>query len=299
MEILITGGLGFIGSNLVKKLQDEHEVTVIDNFFSSSKNLNGIEKLSLLVDDVSRSYIDINKDFDLIFHLASITDTTFENRMELLKQNCFGFSNMLSLARRKKSKLIYASSAGVYGNKQKKMEENKILQPLNAYSASKLWMDQLANYFSKEISIVGLRYFNVYGLGEDHKEKSSSMILQLYQQMKKNDSPKLFKYGKQKRDFIYIDDVIEATIKAIEAPPGIYNIGTGKATSFNKIVKILNKLLNKNLKPTYINNPYKKVYQNYTKANTEKAKKLLNFKAKYSIKQGIKKYIGELESLTR
>ena len=172
------------------------------------------------------------------------------------------------------------------------MGEDQKPSPQNVYAHSKSLMDELAIKYKDKIRIVGLRYFNVYGPRERYKKKAASMIYQLVQQIKASKNPRIFKYGEQSRDFIYVKDVVDATIKAMRAKEsGIVNVGTGTATTFNRIIKILNEVLGTSFKPEYFDNPYS-FYQNETRADTERAEELLGFKARYSIEEGIRDYLS-------
>ncbi len=171
------------------------------------------------------------------------------------------------------------------------MKEDQKLSPQNTYARSKSLMDEEATRYKDEIKIVGLRYFNVYGPRERYKKKAASMIYQLAQQMKANKNPRIFKYGEQSRDFIYVKDVVDATIRAMKAKgSGIVNVGTGITATFNRIIEILNQVLGTSFEPEYFDNPYS-FYQNETRADTERAKELLGFEARYSIEEGIRDYI--------
>lgn len=299
-EILITGGAGFIGSNLALYLQEKgYKVTVIDNFSSGNiKNLTGF-KGNVIEADVST--LDLNskfksKQFDVIFHLASITDTTVSDTETMNRINVGSFKNILKFAKERHSKLIYASSAGVYGRGKIPMREDQQLMPLNPYSVSKVMIDNLAKeeMSKNEIVIIGLRYFNVYGQKESYKGKSASMIYQLYNQMKSGKRPRIFKFGEQFRDFIYIQDVNRCHLEALKTEKScIVNVGTGIPTTFNKIIELLNINLGTNLQPEYFDNPYE-FYQNETLADTTLAEKLLCFKAKFTIEDGIKDYLLSL-----
>ncbi|MCK5534145.1 ADP-glyceromanno-heptose 6-epimerase [bacterium] len=300
MKILVTGGGGFIGSNLVLSLKNsEYEITVIDSFLSGNiKNL-GHFKGEIIKEDISTFDLNrkfINKHFDVIVHLASITDTTFSDDREMIGMNVDGFKNVLNFAKVKGAKLVYASSAGTYGRGKSPMQEDQTPEPLNAYALSKKMMDDLAKkeIENKNIIIVGLRYFNVYGPGEEYKGKSASMIYQLFQQMKAGKNPRIFKHGEQKRDFIYVKDLNEANLKGIKSEEScIVNVGTGTATSFNQVVKILNNNLGLNRKCEYFDNPYN-FCQDETQADTFMAENRLGFKAKYNIEEGIKDYCSYL-----
>jgi ADP-L-glycero-D-manno-heptose 6-epimerase len=138
---------------------------------------------------------------------------------------------------------------------------------------------------------VGLRYFNVYGPRESFKGKAASMIYQLALQMKEGKRPRIFEFGEQFRDQIYVKDVVEANLQAMEAPSGVYNVGTGKPTTFNKIVEVLNKVLKTNLEPEYIKNPYTQFYQDQTLADMNLSASKMGFVAKYDIESGIEDYM--------
>ncbi len=292
MKILITGGAGFIGSNLSLTLQKDNSITVIDSLLSgNTKNLEGFQG-NLIIDDItSMNLLKSFKDIDVIFHQAAITDTTVSDEKRMMEVNVGGFRRILDFALKKRATLVYASSAGVYGNGKCPMREDQELSPQNVYARSKLLMDELAMKHKGEIKVVGLRYFNVYGPREKYKKKAASMIYQLAQQMKANKNPRIFKYGEQSRDLIYVKDVVDATIRATKAKEsGVVNVGTGTATTFNRIIKILNKFLGTSYEPEYFDNPYS-FYQNETRADIKRAEELLGFKARYSIEEGIRDYL--------
>ncbi len=298
MKILVTGGGGFIGSNLVLNLEKlGYEITVIDSFLSGNiKNLEYFRGETIKADistlDLNKKFV--NQHFDVIVHLASITDTTFSDDQEMLRINVDGFKNVLNFAKVKGAKLVYASSAGTYGRGKIPMQEDQAPEPLNAYALSKKMMDDLAKKEMENTIIVGLRYFNVYGPGEEYKGKSASMIYQLFQQIKAGKNPRIFKYGEQKRDFIYVKDLNEANLKGIKSEKScIVNVGTGTANSFNQIIKILNHNLGLNRECEYFDNPYN-FCQDETRADTVKAENCLGFKAKYNIEEGIKDYCSYL-----
>jgi len=298
MKILITGGAGFIGSNLALELQKNNTITVIDNLSSGNeKNLKNFEGEVINSDILT---FKLNKKFDVIIHQAATTDTTFKPDSEMIRQNVAGFENILNLALKYNSGLIYASSAGGYGNGPVPMKENQALQPLNAYAKSKVMIEDIAKKHFDKIKIIGLRYFNVFGPLEKYKGKSASMIYQLRNQMLAGKNPRLFKYGEQKRDHVYVKDVVNATIKAMGAKKsGIYNVGTGIGTTFNELIKILNGVLKINARIEYFDNPITRVYQVNTQADTRLTEKELRFKADFRLKEGIQDYINFLEKEER
>ncbi|GAI10155.1 unnamed protein product, partial [marine sediment metagenome] len=229
---------------------------------------------------------------NVIFHQAAITDTTVSDEKKMMEVNVGGFKRVLDFALKERATLVYASSAGVYGSGSCPMKEDQKPSPQNAYARSKLLMDEIAIKYRDKIKIVGLRYFNVYGPREGYKKKAASMIYQLACQMKANKNPRIFKYGEQSRDFIYVKDVVDATIRAMKAKEnGVVNVGTGVATTFNRVIKILNEVLGTSYEPEYFDNPYS-FYQDETRADIKRAEELLGFKARYSIEEGIKDYLS-------
>jgi len=298
MRVLITGGSGFIGSNIVKTMEEEFkaDVVVVDDFSSGVfENLVGF-KGDLVASDInSPEWWDKVGYVDIIFHQAAITDTTVMDQKKMMEVNVEGFRNVLNYALKYKIKrIIYASSAAVYGNLPCPMKEDMIPAPQNIYGFSKAVMDNLARSFyekNPDYKVIGLRYFNVYGHGEYHKGKFASMIYQLYLQMKENKRPRIFKYGEQMRDFVYVKDVVRANINAIECKvSGVYNVGSGKAENFNYVIECLNKAIGKNLEPEYFDNPYS-FYQNKTEADLRRSKSILNYRPSYSLYDGIMDYV--------
>lgn len=290
MRCLVTGGAGFIGSNLAIYLEKEgHEVTVVDNF-DTGRRENLKEFRGKLIDaDISKQQLEGR--FDVIFHEASITDPRYPDDENLIRNNMDGFKKIMEIARENNSKLIYASSASLYGNGPSPQREDQPKQLQSAYARSKLMMDDIAEKYFDSMHIIGLRYFNVYGPGEALKGRPASMIYHLSKKMKTGETPKLFKMGEQKRDHIYVKDCVLANIKALTAKSGVYNVGTGVATSFNEIVKIINNILGTDFVPEYIDSPYGENYQVHTQADTKKAEKELGFKASYTIRRGMEDYV--------
>jgi len=216
----------------------------------------------------------------------------------MIKTNVNAYEDLLQLAIKHGANMVYASSAATYGNAPSPQTvgcEN----PGNVYGFSKLMMDNISAKYIEAgvgISIVGLRYFNVYGPREFFKNKTASTVVQFGHQILAGQTPKLFE-GSDKilRDFIYIEDVIQANIKACEPKrSGVYNVGTGKARSFQDIADILQKELKTNLGTHYIPNPFVGQYQFHTEANIEQTVKMLDFKPRFEMEEGIKAYIPEI-----
>ena len=317
--ILITGGAGFIGSNLAFYFQNNHpdaKVVIVDMFrsgetlsngnlksFGHFKNIIGFtgEVISGDINDKELlSRLEKEYKFDYIFHEAAISDTTALEQDLMIKTNVNAYKDLLNLAVSHEANMIYASSAATYGNAESPQRVGREA-PNNVYGFSKLSMDHLSRDYMKKsnISIVGLRYFNVYGTGEYFKNSTSSMVLQFGHQLLSGKNPKLFE-GSDKilRDFIYIGDIIQANIKAMQPKEsGIYNVGTGKARSFQDIVNILQKELGTKLTCEYIPNPFIGSYQFHTEADIETTKEALGYKPLFEMEDGIKAYVGEIKRI--
>ena len=253
-------------------------------------NINNKDDLSLLND----------YKFDVIFHHAAISDTRVYDQEIIMKTNVNSFYDLLAIAKKDQSALVYASSAAAYGSLPSPQIEGKE-SPENPYGFSKCIMDQIATRYAIEnpdLTIVGLRFFNVYGPREYYKAKTSSMVIQLGHQILDGNAPRLFENSSQiLRDFIYIDDVIQSNIKACTPKRnGYYNVATGISRSFQDIADILQKELNTDLGTEYFPNPYDG-YQMNTKADISKSKKFLDFESKFSLESGIKAYISEIKRL--
>ncbi len=308
MRIIITGGAGFIGSNLALALQENNEILIIDKMRSDKKldngNLESFGHFKNLLDFKGELFVgDINeaKTFEVmrefkpetIFHQAAISDTTAYNQTQVLSTNLNSFKDFIKLAIKCDSKLIYASSASVYGDMPSPQKVG-YEEPKNPYAFSKLMMDKLAQKYFNELHIVGLRYFNIYGKNEFFKGKTASMILQFGLQILSGKNPRLFE-GSEKiyRDFTYIKDVVNANLKALETKSGIYNVGSGKARTFKDIVDILQKELGTNLDYEWIKNPYEKAYQFHTQAHLSE-----NFyTSEFELEAGIKDYLPEIKRI--
>jgi ADP-L-glycero-D-manno-heptose 6-epimerase len=237
--------------------------------------------------------------FDYIFHEAAISDTTVSDQTLMIQTNVNAFKTLLDLALEMNADMIYASSAATYGDSDKFSIGYE--SPNNVYGFSKLMMDNLAAKYieNSPIRIVGLRYFNVYGEREFFKDKTASMVLQFGLQLLKGESAKLFEGSdKIQRDFIYIEDVIGANIKACKAKKsGVYNVGTGKARSFQDIVDVLKNELKIQREDIYIPNPFIGQYQFFTEADISLTQEFLEYEPRFSLEEGIRAYIPEIKRI--
>jgi ADP-L-glycero-D-manno-heptose 6-epimerase len=298
-HVLITGGAGFVGSNLVHELAKrfpDADLTVVDDFRSGHfKNLEGF-KGDVIAGDVASldlKHLLGGRKVDLVFHLASITDTTDHNQFRQVRDNVESWRNLLNYFEGRKTRLVYASSAATYGIAAGVNKVDQEPKPANVYAFSKVQLDNLARRWVRENPeqiVVGLRYFNVYGPREAHKGAASSMILQLAQQIRRGEAPRIFRNGEQIRDFVYVKDIVNCTILAARARvSGIYNAGSGVPRSFNDIVANLNRVLNTTWQPEYIDNPHAH-YQPHTEADLTETTRALRYKPKYTLETGIDDY---------
>ncbi len=299
-HLLVTGGAGFVGSNLVLALQEkfpETRLTVIDDFRSGDfKNLAGYRGDFVAAD---LAHFDWNahfqtERFDAIFHLASITDTTNHDQFEQVHDNVESFRRLLAFARPHRTRVIFASSASTYGNTSEPSAEGSEAAPANVYAFSKAIMDNLARRAAAEVAdwrIIGLRYFNVYGPREAHKGVPASMIFHLSRQMIAGQRPRIFKFGEQRRDFVYVKDIVAGSILGLEAgASGIFNLGSGQSRSFAELVDILNRCLGTSLQPDFIDNPHAH-YQNFTQADLSRVRSALGYEPRYPLEQGVADYM--------
>ena len=303
-KYLITGGAGFIGSNLAFTLEEERKakVVVLDNFSSGNyKNLIAFTG-DIVADDIqSRAWFDKVGAVDAIFHEAAITDTTVTDQRKMMEVNVDGFRNVLDFALKAGVKrVVYASSAGVYGNGKCPMREEQKPTPENVYGFSKAIMDNVAREFAaqhNDMTLVGLRYFNVYGPREYYKGHAASMMFQLYNQMKAGKRPRIFKFGEQMRDFVYVKDIVRGNLNALDAGKScVCNLASGKPGNFNEVVEALNRAMELDLAPEYFDNPYS-FYQNKTQADLRQAKALLNYRPEWGLPEGIADYVKAMDKL--
>ncbi len=304
MRFLVTGAAGLIGRNIAFELQAKGRVLALDDFSAGTKeNLEGFKGETVSADIRTVDYSKFADNLEAIFHEAAISDTTVTDLSLMDSVNVDAFKRLLDYAKKIGCKKVaYASSAATYGKGKVPMSESDKPAPANIYGESKVKMEALARQFVKEnpgFSVVGLRYFNVYGPGELHKKKAASMIYQLYLQMEADKSPRIFKWGEQFRDFIYVKDVVSANLRAMDyGKSGVFNVGTGIPNTFNRVIEALNKAMGKDLKPEYFDNPYG-FYQDQTRADTSLSASELKFKAEYDLEKGIKDYVELLKNGSR
>lgn len=315
-KILITGAAGFIASRLVKSLNDlgYHQLYLMDDFTIESKKSN-FENLSC-IDKIDRSLVDSflndHLSLDAVIHLGARTDTT-EMDYSIHEKLNLTFSKILwNYTTKHQIPFVYASSAATYGDGSLGYQDNheiiQQLQPLNPYGVSKNEFDKWAIHQSKignqPSRWYGLKFFNVYGLGESHKGRMASVIFHAYHQIKKAGTMKLFRShrtdfadGEQKRDFIDVADVLKVIEWLMQNPvaSGLYNLGTGKAETFLSLAEGVFESLNLSPQIQFVDTPedIREKYQYFTEADMSKLRD-----AGYSfpftdLKTGILKYVQE------
>lgn len=288
--IIVTGGAGFIGSNIVKGLNDRgrEDVLIVDNLTNmvKFKNIQGLKALDYMdkqnfIDAIKNGKFD-DANIEVIFHEGACSDTMEYNGKYMMENNFEYTKTLMHFALKKKIQLIYASSASTYGSGKHGFSEKPACEEaLNVYAFSKLFFDNYARrYFDNaESQIVGLRYFNVYGPQENHKGKMASMIFQMFNQWKAEGKVKLFEgidgygNGEQVRDFIYVKDVVKVNFFFWDHPElkGIYNCGTGNAHTFNTLAKgVLKYFGSGELEYVPFPEVLKGKYQSFTEADSSK-----------------------------
>tara|TARA_B110000196_G_scaffold297596_1_gene288804 strand:+ start:74 stop:979 length:906 start_codon:yes stop_codon:yes gene_type:complete len=260
MKFVVTGGAGFIGSNIAKLLVKKgHDVIILDNLNTGRK-----ENLELIKDKIDLHIVDIrdkkliNKiinDSDGIFHQAALANVyeSFSKSKEYFDVNVKGTKNIFEIAKENEIKVVFASSSSVYGEvKIMPITENIDRKPIHPYGQTKLDCEFLAEKFSKEgLKVIGLRYFNVYGLGQN--DAYAGVITKFLNKIKENKSPEIFGDGLQTRDFIFVKDVANANLSAMMSKINFefFNIGSQKSISILELAQIIIKNSGLNLKPEF------------------------------------------------
>lgn len=299
MHLIVTGGAGFIGNHLVRHLLSKgHSVEIIDNLHSGRmKNLEGLEnkinfhKIDILEYDKLRKIV---KNADGVFHEAALTvvQESFVKPDEYNMVNVVGTENIFKLAKEFGFKVVYASSSSVYGNPEKiPITEDAKRKPLNPYGQTKLQDELLAEKYSLEgVTIIGLRYFNVYGKGQTISY--AGVITKFLERLRENQQPIINGDGSQIRDFVYVEDVAKANLLAMEKKidSSFINIGSGKSTSILDLANMMIDAANIQLKPIF-GKPLDGDVQK-SQADVNLAKKILNWKTEMELQEWLKRMLG-------
>jgi len=300
MKYVITGGAGFIGSNIVKLLvKNGHNVSIIDNLHTGNlSRLKEIEdKISFYKIDV-RNYEDLKKfitDVDGIFHQAALTivPESFQKPEEYFDVNVNGTNNIFKIAAELGIKVVFASSSSVYGDVNEiPIKENFEKNPINPYGKTKVDKEKLAEkYWKDNVSIIGLRYFNVYGKGQTGTY--AGVITQFMKRIDKKLSPIIHGEGNQIRDFISVEDVAKANLMSMQSNilQDFLNVGSGKSISILNLAKMMIKIYSKDLSPIFDDELPGDIEK--SSADITKTKEKINWEYKIQLEDGLKKLIIE------
>ncbi|MEZ5565650.1 MAG: ADP-glyceromanno-heptose 6-epimerase [Gammaproteobacteria bacterium] len=311
--IIVTGGAGFIGSNLVRALNraGHANILVVDDLRDAHKILN-------LSDCQLADYMDVHEfttrmeagqefapRIEAIFHQGACTDTTEWNGLLMMRSNYDFSRHLLHYATARRVPLVYASSASVYGAGREFRVSEDCERPINVYAFSKLMFDRHVRQKSADFRspVIGFRYFNVYGPGEAHKGRMASVIHHFREQLKAGDEIRLFAGcdgygdGEQVRDFIHVDDIVAANLWAWQeaGKSGIVNLGTGEARTFNDVARAVLKWHGRG-RITYIPFPenLKGSYQSYTQADLTGLRAAGYTNAFIPVEVGVPRYLDAL-----
>lgn len=311
-SILLTGAAGFIGSYLLGFLNKKgyNNIVIADDFSEEDKWFNFDSKQFAAKVEREELFDWLKKNdpkIDFVFHLGARTDTTEFDYSIHEKLNVEYSKNIWNYCTEKNIPLVYASSAATYGSGELGYKDDhdiiEKLQPLNPYGISKNEFDKWALKQTLQPPYwTGLKFFNVYGPNEYHKGRMASMVFHGYNQIKKTGKVKLFKShkpefkdGEQLRDFIYAEDVAKVCYWLMQNPvaSGLYNLGTGKARSFNDLIKAIFKTLNLEPSIEYIDTPedIRDKYQYFTEADMTKLRNAGYKEDFYSLESGVSEYV--------
>jgi UDP-glucose 4-epimerase len=296
-SVLVTGGAGFIGSHLTNKLHElGANVIVVDDLSTGDREKVKATCNVFVEGDVSQSntYAKLGEfDVDYVFHFGSPSSVILFNEKpdDCIYKTIFGFRRIIAFAEEHNvTKVIYPSSGSVYGDAPVPQTEDMMPKPTNLYGVCKLTCEQLARLSLDKVPSVGLRIFAGYGPGEETKGEIASVITLFLRAILNGKRPIIYGDGRQSRDFVYLDDIMTAVLRAAEADfTGVVNVGSGKAHTFAEVVELINRLLGKSVKPIYVDKPQK--YLEKTLASREIQDKILGAPATV-LADGLKKLLG-------
>lgn len=284
-KYIVTGGCGFIGSNLVKRLVKEgNEVVVIDNLSTGKRdNLGGDFRILESIENVR----ELNEDFDGIFHLGMPSSTPlYRDDRSIIGETIAETITLLEFAREKGLKIVFASSSSVYNKQKPPFREDMDIVPTDFYTETRLFIERLCKVYHEfyGVKCIALRLFSVYGENEKSKGRYANLVSQIEWKRDSNETFDLYNEGKATRDFIHVSDVVEAFIKAMDSniEYDIFNVGTGKSYQMNEIVKETGL---QDVK--YVENPIKN-YVDETQADTSKAERAIGFRARVDVMEYIR-----------
>ncbi len=296
MRAVVTGGAGFIGSNLTAKLlKDGAEVVVIDNFMTGSREVANLlrERGATLLEGTSSSIRELTP-VDVVFHLGIPSSSPmYRENPSLLSLAVEDAIAIFEYARESGAKVVYASTSSLYNGNEPPFTEDMPVFPTDFYTEGRYWIERLAKVYHElhGVESVGLRLFSVYGPNERPKGSFANVASQMVWAALEGRPFVIYGDGRQTRDFIYVTDVVEAFLLAWERGGGceVYNVGTGRETSFNELAELIRKL-GLDLKLEYRENPIKN-YVYRTLADTKKVERDLGFKYEVELEEGLRKII--------
>ncbi len=305
--IIVTGGAGFIGSNLIKGLNNQGitDILVVDHLANAEKhlNLNRLQIADFIDKKEFLQRLPQLSDVETVFHQGACASTTETDGVYMMENNYEFSKKLLHHCLEHQINFLYASSASVYGNGSQGFREERVCEyPLNVYAFSKFMFDNyVRRIFSEQnpaSQVLGLRYFNVYGAQENHKKSMASVAYHFYRQVNEAGSMKLFEGSENfLRDFIFVEDVVKVNLHFMQTgQSGIFNCGTGQARSFTDIASIVCEI-EPEAQIAYIPFPehLKRKYQTYTQADLTQLRKA-GYKEKFrTLEEGVRKYYDILQ----
>lgn len=305
--VVVTGAAGFIGSNLVLELnrRGQDDVLAVDSLsgVAQHRNLNRAQISDLVDPETFLANLSKMGKVECVFHNGACSDTTATDGRFVMRNNYEYTKALLEWCRRLGVRCLYASSASVYGNGEQGFREECAAEyPLNLYAYSKFLLDQWVRRYRATFSsqLVGLRYFNVYGPQENHKERMASVVWHFYQQILRDRKIKLFEgSGEFLRDFVFVKDIVDINMHFYEHPQqsGLFNAGTGNARSFLDIAKIMAaRHQNVEIEFTPFPADLRGRYQTYTQADTSALRASGYTQSFTSLEDGVATYASVLES---
>lgn len=302
--VVLTGGAGFIGSNILRALNQRgiDDVLVVDNLSRGEKhlNLNGTRFSDFVDKEAYLAKLEAFPAPELIIHQGACTDTTLTDGRHMMANNYEYSKRLLLYALERGTRFIYASSAAVYGDGRRGFrEEPECEWPLNPYAFSKWAFDSFVRRVlpGAKSQVVGLRYFNVYGPGEAHKGKMASVIYQFYQQIKKDGKLRLFEGSEAfRRDFVWIGDVVRVNLFFLDNPQrsGIYNVGRGEAESFLRVAQLVARALEGEIEYIPFPEELRGKYQAYTQADLTRLRAAGYRETFVPLERGVEMYLRAL-----
>lgn len=300
-KILVTGGAGFIGSNLVEALYKENEVTVLDNLHTGKRsNLeNAIKGGAKFVEGDAKNIKSIKGDFDFVFHLGIYSASPmYRDNPNLVGEVVQGITEVLEYCKEASIPLVFASTSSIYNGIAPPHKENVIPGVTDYYTEARIACERMSELYFKlhNVKVAAMRFFSVYGYNDIGKGKYANLVTQFMDSLLKGEQPIVYGNGEQKRDFIFVSDVVNALLRASTIKGfGIYNVGTGKNYSLNEAISKLQTITGKKIAPKYIEMPVKN-YVMTTLADTTKSKKEIGFDARVGLDEGIRLLFSGIQS---